>query len=121
MKKFVAALLCLIMLLSLFSCNNDETRTNGDNNDTTTNSDTSAETSDEVETTDKIENIDKIECSNYSKILYMCCYAVEFLSKYNGYDIDSLCAELGIADEEEKNLIKSIFFAFFDFIMFLLN
>ena len=35
MKKFVAAFLCLIMLLSLFSCANDNTKDNL-NNDTNT-------------------------------------------------------------------------------------
>ena len=102
MKKIVSVLLCLLMLSSLISCSNDEIKDH-ENNDT--HSDTAAESSDEKAVAD------------YSGILNIYRHIIEILPTYvaSKDTMDHYCTELGIVDEEEKDIFKKLFDSTFDF------
>lgn len=91
------------MALSLFSCNK-----NTDNN---VNNDTSADT-----TSDNRPNEISVD---YKDILDMYRSIIEILPHYvdSIEALDNWCAELGIVDEEEKELFRKLFWSTFDFKM----
>ena len=106
MKKYIAFLLCLIMIILLFSCNNNNTNEK-ENNHTNSNA------------TNKIpsDNAEEENVSDYSKILNMYRGIIEILPNYvdSKEAMDNYCSEMGIVDEEEKELFKEIFGSTFDF------
>ncbi len=95
MKNFVAFLMCLVMLLSIFSCDIENTN-NNENNGT---------------------NNDRIPTADYSGILNVCRDIIEILPNYvDSKDaMDNYCAELGFVEEEEKELFVKLFGSIFDF------
>lgn len=99
MKKFVAAFLCLIILLSLFSCANDNIKDNGNNDTNDINNDTPKN-----ETTN-------ITSANYDSVLEIYRLIVEKFPIVN-QNPRAVAAELGIQDEAEieafVNLYSSI-------------
>lgn len=102
MKKYIAFLLFLIMILSLVSCNSNNINEKENNH---TNSNTTSETPSE-------------ECiADYSQILDMYRSIVEILPNYVDAKeaMDNCCADLGIVSEEGKELFKKIFYSTFDF------
>ena len=99
MKKIVAILMCLIMVLSLFSCNN---RNINDNENNPTNSNINSETSPD----DPIQE----NFADYSGVLAMYRSIIDILPNYTDFTdaMDQYCAELGIVDEREKELFKKL-------------
>ncbi len=99
MKKFVAAFLCLIILLSLFSCANDNIKDNGNNDTNDINNDTPKN-----ETTNTTS-------VNYVSVLEVYRIIVEKFPIVN-QNPRALAFELGIQDEAEieafVNLYSSI-------------
>ena len=97
MKKYIAFLLCLIMIILLFSCNNNNTNEK-ENNHTNSNA------------TNKIpsDNAEEENVSDYSKILNMYRGIIEILPNYvdSKEAMDNYCSEMGIVDEEEKVFVK---------------
>ncbi len=99
MKKFVAAFLCLIILLSLFSCANDNIKDNGNNDTNDINNDTPK---------NEITNTTSV---NYVSVLEVYRLIVEKFHIVN-QNPRAVAAELGIQDEAEieafVNLYSSI-------------
>ncbi len=106
MKKYIAFLLCLVTILSLFSCN-------GNNINEKENDHTNNDTTDEITS----DNPSQENVVDYSKILNMYRSIIEILPKYvdSKEAMDDYCAELGIVNEEEKELFKKLFGSTFDF------
>ena len=106
MKKYIAFLLCLIMILSLFSCN-------GNNINEKENDHTNNDTTDEITS----DNPSQENVVDYSKILNMYRSIIEILPNYvdSKEAMNDYCAELGIVNEEEKELFKKLFWSTFDF------
>ena len=106
MKKYIAFLLCLVTILSLFSCN-------GNNINEKENDHTNNDTTDEITS----DNTSQENVVAYSKILNMYRSIIEILPKYvdSKEAMDDYCAELGIVNEEEKELFKKLFGSTFDF------
>ena len=103
MKKFVAAFLCLIILLSLFSCTNDNIKDNGNNDTNDINNDTNNDTpKNEATNTTSV---------NYTSVLEVYRLIVEKFPIVN-QNPRAVAAELGIQDEAEieafVNLYSSI-------------
>ena len=106
MKKYIAFLLCLIMMISLVSCNRNNINEKENNHST---SNTTSET--------PSENTDKECIADYSRILNIYRSIIEILPDFfdSKTALDDYCSELGIVDEEEKELFKKIFGSTFDF------
>ena len=101
MKTFIAALLCLIMVVSLFSCSNDsitEDQEHSDiaSNDTSTISDAS---DDQTISTASV---------NYDSVLEIYRLIVEKLPVVN-QNPQAVAAELGIQDEAEKDAFLRLY------------
>ena len=106
MKKYIAIFMCLIMILSLFSC--DEK--------TITDNYTEDKSETEYKHTTSDDPVQKSP-ADYSKILDMYRSIIEILPNYEDSKeaIDNCCAELGIVDEKEKELFEKLFSSTFDF------
>ena len=90
MKKYIAFLLCLIMILSLLSCN-------GNNINEKENDHTNNDTTDEITS----DNPSQENVVDYSKILNMYRSIIEILPNYvdSKEAMNDYCAELGILNE----------------------
>ena len=106
MKKYIAFLLCLVTIISMFSCSSNNI--NEKENDHTNNNTTDEITSD---------NPSQENVADYSKILNMYRSIIEILPNYvdSKEAMDNCCAELSIVDEKEKELFEEIFWSTFDF------
>lgn len=106
MKKYIAFLLCLVTIISMFSCSSNNI--NEKENDHTNN-----DTTDEITS----DNPSQENVADYSKILNMYRSIIEILPNYvdSKEAMDNCCAELGIVDEKEKELFEEIFGSTFDF------
>ena len=126
MKRIFVILMCLIMVLSLFSCNNknindnendhnindNENDNENDHTNSNPNSEINSDDSNQENSADYIKILDM-----YRKILDMYRSIIEILPNYvdSKEAMDDYCAELGIVDEEEKELFKKLFWSTFDF------
>ena len=93
MKKYIAFLLCLVTIISMFSCSSNNI--NEKENDHTNN-----DTTDEITS----DNPSQENVADYSKILNMYRSIIEILPNYvdSKEAMNDYCAELGIVNEEEK-------------------
>ena len=105
MKRIVAILMCSIIVLSLFACNNNVKDDENNHTNSNTNNETSA------------DDPDQENPAEYGKILDMYRSIIELLPNHSDLKetMDQYCAELGIVDELEKELFIKLFGSTFDF------